>query len=162
MTTISQAQEQVLAFHLKQWVSETIQLGALPALTDKEHECLLNISAVLTVFSTMLEERFLHDQRMLRMHLALEELTEFIIAILNNDEQALLDSLADRLYVLLGDAATFDLPLAAAFDEVHKSNMTKERQKLDPSGERVRIKGPNYVPPDLRSILLVHRTMRKD
>lgn len=93
------------------------------------------------------------DRRGLRAHLLSEELGEFILAIFERDEVAALDALADLDYVLKGSAVTFDLPLAEAFIEVHKSNMTKTKQPTDPHAQRLRSKGPDYVPPDITGVL---------
>lgn len=97
------------------------------------------------------------DGRALRVHLTLEETAEWLDALAIGDELAAFDALCDRLYVLIGDAVTYDLPLSSGFAEVHRSNMTKEKQPDDPSAERVRQKGPNYEPPNLREILEAHR-----
>jgi hypothetical protein len=91
------------------------------------------------------------------MHLLCEELAEVCDAMANKDEVSLLDGLADLMYVVLGTADVFNLPLAEGFDEVHRSNMSKERQVSDKDGERVRDKGPNYSPADLRKVLAVYR-----
>lgn len=67
----------------------------------------------------------------------------------------LLKELADLQYVISFFAATFDLPLEATFNRVHKSNMSK----LDDNGEPVLredgkvLKGPNYQPPCLEDLV---------
>jgi hypothetical protein len=83
----------------------------------------------------------------------LEELGELLQAMSERDELNTLDSLADLLYVVIGTAVTLDLPAAEAFEEVHASNMTKEKQPADPGKDRVRSKGPNYRPPNLSCVL---------
>jgi hypothetical protein len=40
--------------------------------------------------------------------------------------------------------------------------MTKERQLDDELGHRVRNKGPNYIPPDLKKIILDYRKYHQD
>ncbi len=97
-----------------------------------------------------------YDPRVLRAHLQVEELGEELLALANCDELAVLDALADLAYVAVGTAVTFDLPLTEAFDEVHRSNMTKERQSGD-EGDRFRNKGPNWEAPDLGRVLKEHR-----
>jgi len=96
----------------------------------------------------------------LRSHLILEETSELLDAMSIGDELRALDALADLLYVLIGTAVTLDLPLPEAFVEVHRSNMTKQKQADDPDAARVRSKGPNYSPPDLKSILDNYRRLR--
>lgn len=99
------------------------------------------------------------DPRFLRAHLLLEELSETLLSMSEGDEVGVLDGLTDLLYVLLGVAVVFDLPIEEAFWEVHKSNMTKIPQSNDQSRTRVRLKGPSFVPPDLASVLRVYREL---
>lgn len=65
----------------------------------------------------------------------------------------LLDGLCDSIYVLVGTALSLGLPLRAAFEEVHRSNMTKSGQSKIDVGEKSGIKGPDFTPPDLVSII---------
>lgn len=102
---------------------------------------------------------FLDRPRANRAHLMVEELSELMAAMREGDEVKALDALADLLYVVLGTADTFDLPVAAAFAEVHRSNMTKEAQADDPERARCRDKGPRYSPPDLEGVLREHRAV---
>lgn len=92
------------------------------------------------------------DLRVLRAHLMCEELSEVLAALMEGSPHNLLDGLTDLVYVTLGTAVAFGLPLAEAFDEVHRSNMTKQKAlpDIDP---RVRVKGTGYEPPDLDGIL---------
>lgn len=59
--------------------------------------------------------------------------------------------LVDLLYVTLGAGVALGLPLVEAFDEVHRSNMSK----LGEDGKPIHredgkvLKGPNYFEPDL-------------
>ena len=67
------------------------------------------------------------------------------------DKAALTKELADLIYVTLGFAVTFGLPLVEVFERVHQSNMSK----LGEDGKPVYredgkvMKGPNYQPPKL-------------
>lgn len=67
------------------------------------------------------------------------------------DKKKLTKELADLMYVTIGTAVTFGLPLREVFAEVHKSNMSK----LGPDGKPIYredgkvLKGPNYKEPDL-------------
>lgn len=90
----------------------------------------------------------------LRAHLILEEVSEYLLA---KTEEEALDALADLTYVVLGTAVTHDWPLEYALAEVHKSNMTKERQRKDPLGDRVRQKGEGYQPPSIKSLINAYR-----
>lgn len=87
-----------------------------------------------------------------------EELDELKEALANNDLVEVLDALTDLQYVLDGTYLSFGLQDAkeAAFDEVHRSNMSK----LDENGQPILrpedgkiLKGPNYFKPNLQKIL---------
>lgn len=114
----------------------------------------------------------------LRLKLVLEEIVELVEA-LNTDEAPMwgmmkhhleqahglcdslepaninpietTDALADLMYVATGMSLVLGLPIVQAFDEVHRSNMSK----LDENGKPIfgadgKIKkGPNYVAPNL-------------
>jgi predicted HAD superfamily Cof-like phosphohydrolase len=87
------------------------------------------------------------DVRWLRVHLLMEELAEVIIGLASCKKVDVLDGLADLSYVTLGTAAVFELPLPEAFEEVHRSNMTKK-----PSDQRCSDK-TGYTPPNLKKLL---------
>jgi hypothetical protein len=152
LITINDGVHLVKDFHLAQRVSPDSVVSPLHP-DEPLTRTLGHISTMLKALSQRLEHHYLHHPAGLRPHLTLEETAEWIDALIDGDEERALDALADRLYVLFGDAATYDLPLEAAFAEVHWSNMTKEKQPDDPSAARVRAKGPNYVPPNLRKVL---------
>lgn len=139
----------VKAFHEKMDVARACDL---PVLSSKG--MVEAAQAVLDIAADM-EDNIQDDPRWLRMHLILEEVGEACMAMANGQEIELLDGLADTLYVLLGTAVMFDLPLGNAFAEVHSSNMTKTRKSDDPG--RVRDKGKDFKPPNLEEVLRVHR-----
>lgn len=91
----------------------------------------------------------------LREALHLEEWKELQEAWLGEDLTAVADALCDLLYVLNGTAVSLGIPLDECFAEVHRSNMSK----LGEDGKPIKrndgkiLKGPNYSPPDLHSIL---------
>ena len=62
--------------------------------------------------------------------------------------------LGDLLYVVLGFAVTFGIPLDVVFDRIHKSNMSKVGDDGKPiyREDGKVIKGPNYRPPDLSDL----------
>lgn len=92
-----------------------------------------------------------YDVRLRRAALMQEEFGEVLIALAKRDTVALADGLADLLYVIMGMAVQFDIPLQKCFEAVHASNMTKEK-----SDSRLREKGNNYVPPDIEGVLRRH------
>jgi predicted HAD superfamily Cof-like phosphohydrolase len=94
----------------------------------------------------------------LRINLLAEELEELKEALANNDPLEALDALIDLQYVL--DGAFLSLGLHdvkdIAFNEVHRSNMSK----LGEDGKPIRresdgkvMKGPNYFKPDLAQFI---------
>lgn len=118
---------------------------------------------VQQISASMLDSfKVVGDTRYLRAHLMLEELGEVLIAMSCGDEIGTLDGLADLSYVTHGTAAQYDLPLGAAFEEVHRSNCTKRRRASDPDGARVRDKGDNYEPPNLHAVLSRYRSKSAD
>jgi len=78
--------------------------------------------------------------------------------IAHKTKARLLKEMADLQYVLSGLAVVLDLPLQVAFTRVHKSNMSK----LGADGKPVLrqdgkvLKGPNYAPPDMESLVDNH------
>jgi predicted HAD superfamily Cof-like phosphohydrolase len=85
-----------------------------------------------------------------RAHLVLEEVSEMLASLVDGDRVALLDALADLVYVIVGTAVTFGLPLAAAVEAVHVSNMSKTIERDRPGHPG---KGGDYRPPDLACLL---------
>lgn len=96
--------------------------------------------------------------KQLRINLLQEELNELKEALEDNDPVETLDALIDLQYVLDGAFLSFGLQGAkqAAFEEVHRSNMSK----LGEDGKPIRrpedgkvMKGPNYFRPDLAQFI---------
>lgn len=94
----------------------------------------------------------------LRINLLQEELDELKEALANNDMVETLDALIDLQYVLDGAFLSFGLQNVkmAAFEEVHRSNMSK----LGEDGKPIRrpedgkvMKGPNYFKPDMTQFI---------
>jgi NTP pyrophosphatase (non-canonical NTP hydrolase) len=70
------------------------------------------------------------------------------------NKSKLTKELADLMYVVIGTAVTFGLPLEEVFAEVHRSNMSK----LGADGKPIYredgkvLKGPNYFEPNLEGL----------
>lgn len=84
-----------------------------------------------------------------RFSLFTEETKELRAAAESMDINAIADALADILYVIYGTAVAYGIDMEPVFQEIHRSNMTKEG--LTPQGKG--IKGRNYQPPDLTPII---------
>lgn len=100
--------------------------------------------------------------RTLRINLLAEELDELKEALATGDLQETLDALIDLQYVLDGAFLSFGLHTVkqAAFDEVHRSNMSK----LGADGKPIRresdgkvMKGPDYFKPDLGQFVQIRK-----
>lgn len=92
--------------------------------------------------------------KQLRINLLQEELNELAEALKNNDAQETLDALIDLQYVLDGAFLSFGMAAVKelAFDEVHRSNMSKlgaDGKPIRREGDGKVMKGPNYFAPDL-------------
>ena len=94
--------------------------------------------------------------RELRLELIREEYEELEEAVENKDIIGVADALTDLLYVVYGAGHAFGIDLDSCFAEVHRSNMSK----LGPNSKPIYredgkvMKGPNYFPPDLESVLV--------
>jgi predicted HAD superfamily Cof-like phosphohydrolase len=88
--------------------------------------------------------------RLQRSRLVAEEAAELVAALHENDTEKVADAIGDLLYVTLGTAVTYGIPSGAIFDEVHASNMTKERMNAHGKAG----KGKDFVPPRILQILM--------
>ena len=84
----------------------------------------------------------------LRLELLSEEMEEVVEA---GSMENLTKELADLIYVTIGMAVTFGLPLCEVFERVHQSNMSKLGEDGKPiyREDGKVMKGPNYQPPKL-------------
>ncbi len=87
------------------------------------------------------------DTLMLRTRVIHEEDSEFHAAASNKNMVEMVDALCDILYVVYGTAVTMGVDLGPIFDEVQRSNMTKDGGGKDSSGKIK--KGPDFEPPDI-------------
>lgn len=85
-----------------------------------------------------------------------EEAAELREAVTAGDAVGVADALADLAYVVYGAALHFGIDLDAALQEVHRSNMTKT-----PAGDGKAIKGPDYSPPQLVSVVARSTSVRR-
>jgi len=91
----------------------------------------------------------------LRVELIEEELQELKEALKTRDIVEVADALTDLLYVIYGAGHSFGIDLNDCFDEVHRSNMSKLGEDGRPiyREDGKVLKGPDYWPPDLESVL---------
>lgn len=95
--------------------------------------------------------------RELRKNLLKEEYEEYLEAEANDDIVEVADALADIIYIALGTAVHYGIPLDKVFEEVHRSNMAK----LGEDGKPIRredgkvLKPAGWTPPNIKNILMV-------
>ena len=91
----------------------------------------------------------------LRLGLIKEETQELAQAIERQNLIAIADALGDIAYVTFGAALTYGIDLDAVLAEIHRSNMTKLNRDGKPilREDGKVLKGPDYSPPDLASVL---------
>ena len=96
----------------------------------------------------------------LRVKLIEEEADEFVDGAIEGTMADVADAIADILYVAFGAALAFGIPIEEVFTEVHRSNMTKSMLKDEKSIKGKTIKGPDYSPADVESIIDRHRMLK--
>lgn len=91
----------------------------------------------------------------LRARLIMEEAREAELALQAEPHDGALEAiakeLADLLYVVYGTAVSLGIDLQPVFEEVHQSNLTKTPGNKREDGKV--LKGPHYVPPDIKTVL---------
>ena len=86
-----------------------------------------------------------------RFKLIVEELSEYVEAVMNRDIIGVADALGDLIYVVLGSAVEHGIEIEPVFDEIHRSNMTKKGGHKNEFGKWV--KPPGWQPPDIATVL---------
>ena len=81
------------------------------------------------------------------------EMAELKVAIIQEDLVKIADALADVLYFIYGTGVAYGIDLEPVFAEVHRSNMTKDRPDPKQYIDAKAVKGPEYIPPDIESII---------
>jgi predicted HAD superfamily Cof-like phosphohydrolase len=110
------------------------------------------------VYNTYISEKpELRDKKIAKLRIGLfdEELNEFKEAVYTDNLVEIADAIGDIIYIAIGAAISYGIPIDEVFTEIHRSNMSK----LDAHGHPIHredgkvVKGPNYVPPDIAPIL---------
>lgn len=144
------SQEQVKAFHEKNRLPIAVSLSVESESNDKMlFDYMITLKKMAIEILPYAEAAYYTDQRLHRLHLFLEELSEIAEAFLFMEKIELADALGDLDYITKGTAVVFDIPLERVFQEIHRSNMTKDCRKM--ATER-KTKGPNYEPPNLEFV----------
>lgn len=105
----------------------------------------------------ILQRPELPEERLaLRNKLIHEEAREYFQAVADRDLPAVADALADLIYVAVGAALEFGIPLEQVWDEVQEANM----RKVDPETGKVSrrpdgkvLKPYKWEPPDIETII---------
>lgn len=84
-----------------------------------------------------------------------EELDEYFEAGKARDLVQLADAIADLAYTVIGTAVAHGIDLQPIFDEVHRSNMTKQPAADNPLKP---VKGPTFERPRIAELLLMQQT----
>ena len=91
----------------------------------------------------------------LRQALLDEEVSELREAVERDDIVEIADALGDIVYIVCGTAHAYGIPLDEVVSEIHRSNLSKLGEDGNPiyRDDGKILKGPNYSPPDIESIL---------
>lgn len=96
------------------------------------------------------------DRIALRITLVQEEIEEFLNGIAQRDIVAVADGIADAIYVLIGSALEFGIPLDRVWNEIQRSNLSK----IDPeTGRAIKrsdgkiLKGKEFRPANIAAAM---------
>jgi len=91
------------------------------------------------------------DRVALRVELIREETEETLAALAVDDLVEIADGIADSIYVLVGTALEYGIPLDRVWWEVHRSNMEKTGGPRRADGKI--LKPPGWTPPNIRGAM---------
>ena len=94
------------------------------------------------------------EERQLRWGLIVEEMSELGEAFANDDMVEISDALADLIYVAIGMALVYGIPLDEVWDEVQNSNMQKLGGGVREDGKI--LKPDDWEPPRIAEVLAKH------
>lgn len=94
------------------------------------------------------------QESILREDLIDEETGELKYAMEQQDLIEIADGIADSIYVLIGTALVYGIPLQEVWDEVQRTNMAKTGGTKSAQGKILKPQG--WLPPDINSILNKH------
>lgn len=96
------------------------------------------------------------ERRDLRQKLLVEEVCEYYVAIESSDLVSIADALADIIYVCVGTALEYGIPIDKCWAEVQRSNMAKvdaATGKVTKRADGKVLKPSGWVGPDMAGIL---------
>lgn len=100
------------------------------------------------------------ERVLLRERLLQEEYHEFEVASREGDIVEIADALADIIYICIGTALEYGIPLDKVWAEVQRSNMAKAgpdgKVAKSPSGKVLKPEG--WTPPDIEGIIHAQAT----
>lgn len=147
----------VAEFMQRMSIPMDVQLCSHPGA--RSEAALSDVIKVLTFQATVAKRAAEHansiqrrDYRIERMALLTEELAELATALNECDRVGIADALADILYVTLGTALTYGIPLDTVFNAVHSSNMTKQPRGEDDALAK-NVKSGTYQEPNIAGVL---------
>lgn len=97
------------------------------------------------------------ETSLLRMELIAEEFLEVLEAWEQDDVDHLAKELADLIYVCLGMAVEYGIPIDAVWDFVHESNMAKGGGARREDGKILKPEGWESPEPKIKAFLDSHR-----
>lgn len=89
-----------------------------------------------------------------RFEHTLAEMDELENAMSLDDLEGVADALGDILYFIYGTAVAYGIDMEPVFNEIHKSNMSKERPSSTVYVDAKAVKGKDYKPPNILKILV--------
>jgi predicted HAD superfamily Cof-like phosphohydrolase len=146
----------VLEFHLKHGFPVNQSLSSYAAESARDHvafvaEEMRDVSEEMLTSSDVVQQRLsLMLEEMAEICETMNEIRESRASVAQRVELA--DGLADLIYVVIGTAVAFGIPIDAVFNEVHRSNMTKNVCN-EPLLKGKVSKGAGYSPPQIAKIL---------
>ncbi len=96
------------------------------------------------------------ERRRLRRDLVEEEYEELMAADWDDDLVEVADGITDLVYVLMGMALEYGIPMNPIWDEVHKTNMAKAEGGVHRNSAGKIIKPDDWTPPNIAKILTEH------
>lgn len=102
------------------------------------------------------------EKRALWSQLFREEADELMAAIERRDLVGVADGLGDVIYVTLGAALAFGIPIEEVFEQVHESNMSKVHTGVTAREDGKIMRGPDYRSPQLAELLVGGREQECD